>query len=248
MAIYTFGSGTLWGVPTNSTTLATPVQFGTLQEITVEFSGNAKSLFGQYQFPVAVGRGTQKISGKAKFGQISGLAFTQLYFGGALVGGHTQVVSAEAQGVPATSPWQVTVLNASTFGQDLGVFYNATGLPLSRVSSAPAIGQYVVSATGVYTFASGDAGQSMAISYQYTAATGSSYTISNPLLGVAPTFQAVLSTGWNGKTATLTLNRCLSSKLSLATKLEDFAIPELDFDCFADNSGNIGSMGFSETS
>lgn len=247
MAIYTFGSGSLWGVPAGVAT-PTPIQFGTLQEITVEFSGNSKSLFGQYQFPVAVGRGTQKISGKAKFGQISGLAFTQLYFGGALTTGQSLVVSGEAQTVPAGTPWQVTVANASGFSQDLGVIYSATGLPLTRVASAPAAGQYAVSAGGVYTFASADAGKAMSVSYQYATTGGGSYTITNPLLGTAPTFQAVLSTGWNGKVATLTLNRCLSSKLSLATKLEDFAIPELDFDCFADSSGSIGSMSFSEAS
>ncbi len=251
MAIYTFGGGSLWGIPSSPATLtnpANPVQFGTLQDVNLEFSGTVKQLHGQYQFPVAIGRGTQKVTGKAKFGQISGLAFTQLYFGGSLNSGQTLVASNEPQAIPLTTPWQVTVSNASGFVQDLGVINALTGLPLSRVTTAPLSGQYTVNATGLYTFASADAGKAVSLSYQYTVTSGSSYTISNALLGVTPTFQAVLSTGWNGKTATLTLNRCVSSKLSIATKLEDFAIPELDFECFADNAGSIGSMNFSEAS
>src|SRR5208283_697884 len=56
-----FGSGVLIG-----TTSAGPLQFGTLQDVSVDFSFSLKSLMGQYQFPVAVARGAGKISGKEK--------------------------------------------------------------------------------------------------------------------------------------------------------------------------------------
>ena len=39
--------------------------------------------------------------------------------------------------MPAGSPYTVTVANAATFAADLGVVYAATGLPLTKVASAP---------------------------------------------------------------------------------------------------------------
>jgi len=38
----------------------------------------------------------------------------------------------------------------------------------------------------------------------------------------------------------------VAQKLSLATKLDDFTIPEFDFLAFADASGNIGKIGLAE--
>jgi hypothetical protein len=44
------------------------------------------------------------------------------------------------------------------------------------------------------------------------------------------------------QTLYIKLNRAISSKLTFATKLEDFTIPEFDFDAFADGSNNIGKI------
>ena len=46
---------------------------------------------------------------------------------------------------------------------------------------------------------------------------------------------------FNGKTLTIVLNKCTSSKLALSTKLEDFNIPEFDFMAMADDSDVIGT-------
>jgi len=55
------------------------------------------------------------------------------------------------------------------------------------VASSPATGQYSVNtATGIYTFASGDTGASVLISYTFTAATtGTQLNITNQLMGFA---------------------------------------------------------------
>lgn len=68
----------------------------------------------------------------------------------------------ETTTVPAT-PYKVTVQQAAAFGCDHVVTY-ANGMALSRVSSAPSLGQYSV-AGGVYTFAAADAGTSVRIAY-----------------------------------------------------------------------------------
>src|SRR6516225_3439263 len=64
-----FGSGALWGERTDLGTVTGvgPRQFGVLQDIAIDFDWTNKELYGQYQFPVAIGRGQAKITGKAKF-------------------------------------------------------------------------------------------------------------------------------------------------------------------------------------
>ena len=252
MAIYTFGSGTLWGVRTDVAN-STPLKFGAIQDVSLDFSASAKELYGQNQFPLAVARGKAKISGKAKFAQIQGDIFANLFFGITPTTGQITTANGEAQTVPAATPWQVTVSNAATFVADWGVAYSASGLPLTKVASGPTAGQYSVSATGVYTFSTGDANAAVLISYTYSiAASGQKLVMSNPLLGVQPTFQVALTTLYNGpsgqKNATLTLNACISNKLSFATKIDDFAVPELDFEAFADGSGNLFTWSFNEVS
>ncbi len=128
------------------------------------------------------------------------------------------------------------------------MLYAATGLPLLQVASAPAAGQYSV-ASGVYTFAAADTGKAVLISYNYTlAATGQQFTVANQLLGTTPTFQANFYTTFQGQAISLKLNNCTSSKLSFQTKLEDFVMPEFDFSCFADASGNVMTWSFAEAS
>lgn len=53
------------------------------------------------------------------------------------------------------------------WASDAGVTYAATGAALAAVASAPATGQYSVSAAGVYTFAAGDAGKAVVVNYGY---------------------------------------------------------------------------------
>lgn len=251
MAIYSFGSGTLWGVRTDVSN-STPIKFGTLNDVSVEFSATAKQLFGQYQFPVAVARGTSKISGKAKFAQIQGRAFADLFFGQTLQSGMIQTANNEASAVPETAPYTATVTNAATFVQDLGVVSATTGLPFVKVAAAPAAGQYSA-ADGVYGFNVADEGAALLISYTYSVAgAGQKIVVSNQLLGTQPVFQVALETNYNApgglKTAVLTLNACVSNKLSFATKQDDFSVPEMDFEAFADPAGNVFTWSFNEVS
>jgi hypothetical protein len=251
MALYTFGTGTLWGVRTDVAN-STPVKFGALQDVSVEFSGTNKTLFGQYQYPLAVARGTSKISGKAKFGQISGSAFSNLFFGATPASGQTTAAITEAGTVPGSSTYTIQVTNHSTFTANLGVVYASSGLPLQQVAGgSEALGKYSVS-SGTYTFASADASAAVLIDYQYTTTGGQEFTLANPLLGVQPVFQVVLNTQYTAPTglkkADLTLFNCVSSKFSIDFKQDDFSIPELDFDAFANAAGNVFTWSFSEAS
>ena len=77
-----FGSGAVWGERTDVIGSGIgPRQFGVLQDIQIDFDWSDKELYGQLQFPVAIARGQGKITGKAKFAQILGLLYSDIFFG-----------------------------------------------------------------------------------------------------------------------------------------------------------------------
>lgn len=241
---FNFGVGTLWATRTDITN-PTPAMLSTLQSVDLEWSFTLKDLMGQYQAPVAFGRGALKITGKAKYATVSASAL-QTFLGQTSATGLLATALKEADSVPASSPYTITVTNSSNWQFDLGVIYAATGLALTRVASSPAQGQYSVS-SGVYTFASADASAAVLISYTYTASTGGTkITITNQLMGSGPSFQANLATTFSQvgvtKIINVQLNNCMSSKLTMPFKNEDWTIPEFDFQAGADASNNIGYL------
>lgn len=245
--MYSFGSGVLIGTRTDITN-ATPVNFGLVQEVTIDQSATLKEIHGQFQYPLAGARGTIKTTGKAKVARISGLVFANLYYGISPAAGQLATSFAEAGTIPASTPYVVTVANAAAFADDDGIVYAATGLPLTKVAANPVQGQYSVAA-GVYTFNAADAGLSVLTTYTYTiSGSGQKIAVTNPLIGTTPTFQAQFYTTFQGQAVSLKLNNCVSSKLSFGTKLEDFAMPEFDFSCFADAAGNVMTWSFAEAS
>ena len=236
--MFEFGAGTLWGFPVggNVATNPTPLKFGTLQDVSLDISGDVKQLYGQKQFPEAVARGKCKITGKAKFANINGKTFNDLFFGQNVVTGMKKV-SLDETGTITTGA--VTVTNSAQFVQDWGVRYSATGLPLTKVASAPAVGQYTVAA-GVYNFNTTENGTQVLISYTFNAsASGVQVNITNQLMGFAPTIQVLLETVYNLNQFSVLLYSCVASKLSFTTKQEDFIIPEFDFEAFANASGQV---------
>jgi hypothetical protein len=247
--MFEFGSGTLFGYPIggNIAPNATPSKFGTLQDVSLDISGDVKPLYGQKQFPEAVARGKCKVTGKAKSAWINGKMYNDLFFGQTLGAGMIKTALDEPATVPAT-PFQVTVVNAAQFKQDWGVRYTNTGIPLTRVAASPAVGQYSVNtSTGVYTFAAADTGAAVLICYTFVAAaTGTQMNITNQLMGFAPTIQMLLQTQYNNNQFSVMLYSVLASKLTIATKQEDFIIPEFDFEAFANASGQVIDVYSSE--
>ncbi len=74
----------------------------------------------------------------------------------------------EVQTVPSSSPWHVAAATPyGAWGGDLGVAYVATGAALTQVAAAPTVGQYTLSASGLYSFSAADAGAAVAASYGY---------------------------------------------------------------------------------
>jgi hypothetical protein len=238
-----FGSGNFYGTSTASN--STPRKVVTMQDISFDLSYATKQLFGQNSFPVDVRRGEAKFGGKAKFANVNGAALNDLFYNQTATIGQLLASVSEAGSIPASVSYIVTVANSATFDTDLGVIYATTGIPFTKVASAPTVGQYSVAA-GVYTFAAADASTAVYIDYLYTSATGGTkIALSNQAMGLTPFFTGVFTSNVSGKIVTLKLNQCTSSKLSFSTKIEDYGIHELDIEIMADAGNNIGTLSIS---
>lgn len=239
MAQYVFGTGQLYATPPGG---GTPLRFGALQDVGVDFSADTKQLFGQYQFPLDVARGKTKIEWQASSGQIDVESFNQIYFGQQVTSGQKIQVFNETGTVPAAADYEIVAANGATFFMDLGVYYQDTGLPLKQVSGAPAAaGEYSIDPlTGTYTFNAADASKAVFLNYLYTGNTGNTLEINQALMGTTPKFQLVLSQTYNGKAFTLVLYSCVSEKLGLPLKQDDYLIAEMGGQAQANDAGQIG--------
>lgn len=254
MSQYAFGVGNLWGAASqdaqgNTIAVPTPLKFGELQDISADFSRDLKTLFGQNAMPVAVAGGKMKFDFKAKFARFSGRIFNDLYFGQTLATGTLLAIYNDLTGAPVpASPYQLISAppSSGTWSRDLGVL-DANGVPMQRVASAPATGQYSVAA-GTYTFAAADVGKQVFISYAYsaTSAGAKQVPLQNQAMGATPVFGIDLGITYQGKQHNWRFPNCVASKLTLTPKQDDFTEVGFDFSAFCDASNNIGYLVTSE--
>lgn len=248
-----FGPGILIAQRTDITT-PSPVNVGFVQEFSIEAAGTTKALYGQKQFPLVGARSTIKVTGKFKNAVVSGLAMNALFYGesaGVSTGGIAWNIDSTFS-VPASSGYTVLVGSSTTFDADLGVKYSTSGLPLQRVAAgSEATGKYSVSLTNTYTFAAGDASAALKITYTNTVTTGASLIITNKNIGSTPTFQLDYYTNLNQPTSkpfVVRLYQAIAAKHVMQFKLEDFMIPEFDYELFANASDQVYDMIFPEVS
>lgn len=243
-----FGIGALWGTRSDIANIG-PDQFAVLQDNSIDFSFEIKELYSQLGFPIDIARGKGKITGKAKMARVFAALYADLFFGETVATGETNTAEDEVHVAAAT----LAVTNAGTpFVADLGVYYNSgTRIRFVYTTGAPgAAGQYTVSSGGTYNFYTGDVGQSVAVSYVYTDANGKTITINNHFMGYTPTFtgtfyQSRTTLGSAGQ-LTLRLNECISSHLTIPSRIDDYAIPDFDFQAFSAGSNIVGTLSTTE--
>ncbi len=245
-----FGPGILI-VRNLSLAVPAPVNIGYAQELTIDTAATPKELYGQNQYPLAIARGTIKATGKIKAATLSGLAWNACFFGQTFTpGGYAWTVA--EQHTLSTTTQQVD--NFTDFQDDLGVVYAGTGLPLQEVAAGSEdTGYYSVSTSdGTYTFSTTDSTSWLSFTYTTAQSTvGQSLLVENQLLGQTPVFQLDYYTNFNqpqAKPFAVRLFNCVGSKITLATKLEDFVMPEFDFAFFANAAGNPIQYVFPEVS
>jgi hypothetical protein len=234
-----FGAGFLWGTPVGGA----PVMFAALQSCSMDVSFDQKTLYGQSSFALEMARGKGKIDFKAAVGRIDPVLFNSIFWGQGLASGQVRACVGEID-TPSQGGGVGTYVaaNASAFRVDLGVYDAAHGRFLTRiVSGTPAEGQYAVDiASGTYTFNSADAAPNLKVYYTYGATgSGSTVTVSNPVMDAGPVFRADLVSSYRGKQSVLTAWACQAFKLSMPLKQDDFTLPEISFSALDDGTGAI---------
>lgn len=154
--------------------------------------------------------------------------------------------SAAAATIQSTLPSGGVAITA-----DLGVFNVTNSLvavPMVPVSSAGAVAQgkyYLNKTTGLYTFSTADAGQSVQWLFQYSLTTGNTVTVTNQPMGLSPTFSVYCFTGQPGGNVgqlAQKYNKCTSTKIGMNAKNDDYLIPDFEFSAFSDAAGNVFTL------
>ena len=270
----TFGAGAMFAIPLtdasgNIIANPSPVQFGILQDVTIDDSTEIKELYGANTYPVDIGRGKGKIMIKAKFASINALLYNNAYYGQTLVAGYDALVQ-DLSGTTIPTGAGSTAVNivaptavggTSVFARDLGVqglgpTGDVGGVPFTRVASSPTSGQYslvtgAAGATGAtYQFSGLDVGKTVYINFEWTNSTnpGSARTMTvvNLPMGSAPTFSCIFQAKrqTTGQTFFRRFPNCVATKLSADFKNDDFTIPDFEVNAFADSLGNIQYQGY----
>src|SRR5260221_2806565 len=190
------------------TDLATPVAInvGFAQELTLDFTGTTKQLYGQKQFPLVAARGTIKATGKWKAAVISGIAWNNAFYGGTFSTGGISWNVDSTFTTSTAAAFTVQVGSSLTFEADLGVKYASGNLPLQRVTTgSETTGKYSVASTppGASTFGCGDATVATPIKVTFTNTTGvgQSLIVTNQSIGFTPAFQLDYFTSLSQPTA-----------------------------------------------
>lgn len=232
-------------------------------DVSVDITQELKELVGQYKFPDDVAPAAAKVTGKFSVGRIDMALFNQIFFaanssnagwvgGGQTTGTKQQTpLPGESQTIPSSpGPYTVTVTNSAHFTEDLGVRYASNFQAFTKLATgSPAVGQYTVS-SGTYTFASGDAGLGVYITYVWTPTGSTGYTVplNQQLMGYGPTFELWLSEPYQQLTGSpneyngLHLWQCRISKMGNELKNTDYLKPSFEFQSYANASGYVGEF------
>lgn len=242
-----FGAGRFYGIPSQTTPTVSP--FGVVQDITIDFKRDVKKLFGQNQLPVDVSAGMLSVTGKVTQGTITGRQVNDLLIGGTLSTGQLPNIVNETITISSGST-TATAANGAGWNTDLGVYGTTDGIPLVKASTVAVltIDQYAVSTLGVYTFSSLAARTSLKSSYLYSTSGGQQVSMSNQPMGKTGNFTAVAAFLWGTEKSTMSLNNCMATDYSLATKLDDYAKPTFGFEAATDASDVLGIYSFAEVS
>jgi hypothetical protein len=253
-----FGSGQLFALPaafSGGAFTASPVWFATLQDVDITIDATIKELRGNLQFPDDTAISDKKISWKSGFGRFNIDVWNNIYFGDTISSGSASGGTGAGGGVPLVqevttiNSTTYTVVNHSTFTQDMGVLYatasgTTAGLQgFTKVTGVPTVGQYNVS-SGVYGFATADNNKAILVSYRYGISTGRVLVVQNHVQGWGPSFEMLLAQPYQELTAGipnyLDLYACKAGKLTAPLKRADYLISDIEGQAFANSAGYIG--------
>jgi hypothetical protein len=259
--MFLIGSGTIWVKPlydptgvayTNPTTIL--LGGNALQEFDINDTLSSAELYGNLKYPLEVIQTKGKLEIGAKIGSINLNAMNSIQRNQTVTSGLDAIYWDTTAGtVIPTTPYTITITPPSSgvFAESLSVINATTLRPMSRVASSPTTGQYSVNeSTGVYTFASADAGQYVKISYRYTATStvAQTCTVLNTPIGLTTYFQLyLLQTSATGGIWTRKYPKAMCSDFKRTSKQDGYAISDLKFMAMDDGSGKLMYENFSDS-
>lgn len=225
--MYQFGSGALWARFDDGSYL----EFGTLQEVSLDFSFDKKELYGRNQFPVKIARAKGKVDGKAKYANITAEALN-LVLNGNITNGELKVAEPLNVTVPANGEVVIDLPTGSALNNVLTV-YNVDGetkVPMKEVDTTPTVsGTYFVD----------DGAAAVAGSRTYTLTTN--FAASDTVVVEGQTFTAVASSPSTGEfevgstiadsitnlVALINATPAINTKFTATKTATDFTLTEL---------------------
>lgn len=155
----------------------TPIHLATVSGMTLDVKEDDVDLRGADLDIIDSFPSQRTVSGKITLSDFSNSLLAAVTNGVTVAAG-SKIGASHSAAIP-TTPFQITVTNGATFADDLGVINLTDGKAMTRGATATGTNVYAVdTATGVYTFNTADAADSVLIQYRYTAAsTGTSATV-----------------------------------------------------------------------
>jgi hypothetical protein len=248
-----FGSANLVASQINANgTLQSGIVFGICQDVMVDLKVDLKELWGQKRFPEAVVDGKGSIDITVKFARIYA-AQLGMAFGGTTSqgGGYAQAVD-ESHVISGGSSGALTNTLSTVLSYPV-VTATISGTATTYVftSGAPVAGVSYGISGNTLTFAAGDNGITVLVTYFYvTSADNTSFTttVPNPLVGSAPVFALQISKATNNPNNNtnsqmiLSFNRVMAPGLKLDFKVDDYVVPDVNMKAFSDGNGNVTSI------
>lgn len=233
-----FGFGRLYLV--SSVANATPKRIADLKGVALDHATEVKSLVTENFYPVDATPAGGNITGKIDSADFSQELLRAAMPWLATATGGSKLAFEEQDTIPGT-PYQLVVDHAADFQTDLGVYDVTSGVYLTKVASAPATGQYSVSA-GTYTFAAADTGHIVRMTYRYNVTTTpDTLTASQHTAEKRSDYYSLYLTNGAGSTdeVGIYLPKVVLSGLPFAFKDKDFTSHELSFIALPDSTGKI---------
>jgi hypothetical protein len=245
------GSGVLIGTPNvniDNLTDLSPRPYPVLQEVSCEFKGDTKDLFGQGIFAVDTFDGKVTVSGKGKIIAPPPSLIGPLFFGSTPKQGLNRPVQNEEQAPVAT-----LIPNNPTATINLGVINGDTGDPMSLYEGvgAPPIGSYTFTpasssspvTSAAYKFNPSEPASVVWLNYVWPdLVNGETLDLMNMPMGTRPRQNMYMFNKYRGKTVALILNQVVLGSFSIASKLEDHWLSDFDFKACCDFSNKLGSF------
>ena len=241
--MFVFGSGVLIGTPAGGS----PINFGLAQEVSLNIATTTKALYGQYNFPVAIGSGTKKMTGKAKMARISGQALGSLFFGLAPSPGVHPNPVRRGGDRSSSSPYTYSTITTRPSSPIRASLTQARAAAEGRGLEPNDRTIYRVGRR-LYVFGRRRRRGCADVLHLHSRRERREH---GGLLAADRTLDHVLGQSFRlrpgtGKQFSLLLYNCVAEKLSFGTKVEDFLIPELDFQCFANAAGQVCQFNFGD--